>query len=152
MAEDSKSKIKQLAQQIRDNPGDSFSKFALALEFRKQYLPKHARHVSGASLTSVPADLGVYYHLGKLYEEQDRPVDARDLSEARIQKAGTQNKNSTKKELQEALFNVEIEIDDQQNEILYVYSFIRVAPVGNMARPPFSPEQLAYGSKRSHPV
>ena|SRR5699024_1152061 len=118
MAEDSKSKIKQLAQQIRDNPGDSFSKFALALEFRKQYQLKNARILFEDILKSDPDYVGVYYHLGKLYEEQDRPVDARDLYEAGIQKAGNQNKNRTKKELQEALFNVEIEIDDQQNEIL----------------------------------
>lgn len=116
MTKDRKSKIKQLARQIRNNPSDSFSKFALALEFRKQQQLKNARILFEDILKNDPGYVGVYYHLGKLYELQDRPADAQRLYKTGIQKARKQKKIRTKNELQEALLQVEFEIEEQQNE------------------------------------
>lgn len=103
MGKSDKSKIKQLARQIKNNPGDSFSKFALALEFRKEGKFKKARILFEDILTSDPEYVGVYYHLGKLYESLDRMDDARQLYEKGIGIAEKQNENHTKKELKEAL-------------------------------------------------
>lgn len=111
MNKDSQSKIKQLARQIKDDPGDSFSKFALALEFRKQGKFKNARILFEDILKRDPDYVGVYYHLGKLYEMHDRLREARKMYEDGIPKAEQQQKKRTKSELQEALQNVKIEMD-----------------------------------------
>lgn len=112
MSEEDKSKIKQLARQIKHNPGDSFSKFALALEFRKEGEFKKARILFEDILSTDPDYVGVYYHLGKLYEALDRLTDARELYRQGIPKAEEQDENRTKTELQEALKLVETEIED----------------------------------------
>lgn len=116
MNEDTKSKIKQLAQQIKKNPGDSFSKFALALEFRKEGQLKNARILFEDILNNDPDYVGVYYHLGKLYELQDRLDDAKSIYKRGIPKAEQQNKVRTKSELKEALQNVQIEIDETSHD------------------------------------
>ena len=116
MTDDTKSKIKQLARQIKKNPGDSFSKFALALEFRKQDQHKNARILFEDILKNDPGYVGVYYHLGKLHEMHDRLREARELYRKGISIAGRQGKSRTKKELQEALFNVEVELEEHDDE------------------------------------
>ncbi|TYP93935.1 Tetratricopeptide repeat-containing protein [Fodinibius salinus] len=112
MSEEDKPKIKQLARQIKQNPGDSFSKFALALEFRKEAEFKKARILFEDILSTDPDYVGVYYHLGKLYEAIGRLADARELYQQGIPKAEEQDENRTKTELQEALQLVETEIED----------------------------------------
>lgn len=111
-----KSKIKQLARQIKNNPGDSFSKFALALEFRKEDEFKKARILFEDILTSDPKYVGVYYHLGKLYESLDRMNDARQLYEKGIKIADKQNETRTKKELREALQLLTMQIEEKQTD------------------------------------
>jgi Tfp pilus assembly protein PilF len=115
MNDNDKSKIKQLARQIKNNPGDSFSKFALALEFRKQGEFKKARILFEDILESDPDYVGVYYHLGKLYEALDRLKNAKELYEHGINVAGTQNESRTKSELKEALMQLEMEIEERSS-------------------------------------
>jgi Tfp pilus assembly protein PilF len=115
MSSNQQSKIKQLARQIKNNPGDSFSKFALALEFRKEGEFKKARILFEDILSSDPDYVGVYYHLGKLYESLDRLDDAQNLYQKGIIIADEQNKQRTKKELREALQQLEIEIEEQSS-------------------------------------
>lgn len=115
MSQDNKSKIKQLARQIKNNPGDSFSKFALALEFRKEGKYKKCRILFEDILTSDPEYVGVYYHLGKLYEILDRFSDAQILYEEGIRIADKQNESRTKSELKEALNLLKMEIEEQEN-------------------------------------
>lgn len=111
MNKDTQSKIKQLARQIKKDPDDSFSKFALALEFRKQGKLKNARILFEDILKNDPDYIGVYYHLGKLYEMYDRLQDAKKMYEQGIPRADRLKKSRTKSELQEALLNLEIEMD-----------------------------------------
>jgi Tfp pilus assembly protein PilF len=106
-------KIKQLARQIKANPGDSFSKFALALEFRKQGNFKKTRILFEDILAGDPDYVGTYYHLGKLYETLDRPEDARRLYKTGIKIAVKQKENRTNMELQEALVQLEMEIEGE---------------------------------------
>ena len=115
MSESDQSKIKQLARQIKNNPGDSFSKFALALEFRKQGEFKKARILFEDILQSDPDYVGVYYHLGKLYEALDRLSDSKELYKRGIKVASEQKKSRTKSELKEALMQLEIEMDEQSS-------------------------------------
>lgn len=106
------SRIKQLARQIQKNPGDSFSKFALALEFRKQGKLKKTRILFEDILTTDPGYVGVYYHLGKLYETLDRLEDARRIYEQGIPVAEERGEVRTKNELREALTQLEMIIED----------------------------------------
>lgn len=115
MSSDQTSKIKQLARQIKHNPGDSFSKFALALEFRKQGEFKKARILFEDILSSDPDYVGVYYHLGKLYEALDRLDDAQTLYQKGIPIANEQNEQRTEKELKEALQQLETEMEERSS-------------------------------------
>lgn len=115
MSSEEESKIKQLARQIKNNPSDSFSKFALALEFRKEGEFKKARILFEDILSSDPDYVGVYYHLGKLYEALDHLDDARELYQKGIQVAADQNEQRTEKELKEALLQVETKMEERSS-------------------------------------
>jgi tetratricopeptide (TPR) repeat protein len=115
MSEDQKSKIKQLALQIKNNPGDSFSKFALALEFRKEGEFKKARILFEDILESDPDYVGVYYHLGKLYEVLDQFPEAKKLYEKGIEVADRQKELRTKSELKEALKQLKLEMEERSS-------------------------------------
>lgn len=115
MSSDQQSKIKQLARQIKHNPGDSFSKFALALEFRKEGEFKKARILFEDILSSDPEYVGVYYHLGKLYEALDRLDDAQTLYQKGIPIANEQDEQRTEKELKEALLQLETEMEERSS-------------------------------------
>lgn len=115
MSSDQKSKITQLARQIKNNPGDSFSKFALALEFRKKGEFKKARILFEHILSSDPEYVGVYYHLGKLYEALDHLYEAQKLYQQGIEVASRQKEQRTEQELNEALRQLETEIEDRLN-------------------------------------
>lgn len=107
--------MKQLARQIKDNPGDSFSKFALALEFRKEGEFKKARILFEDVLSSDPDYVGVYYHLGKLYEVLDRPKEALELYEKGIEVSTEQKEMRTKKELKEAHQQLKMEMEERSS-------------------------------------
>ena len=110
---DNNKKIKTLARNIKANPNDSFSKFALALEFLKQDDIRRAKMLFEDVYQNDPDYVGVYYHLGKLYERLDDLSRARQLYEEGIPIAAEQKESRTKQELEEALAQVNIEIDHE---------------------------------------
>ncbi len=69
-------RLDQLLQLIKESPDDSFLNFALAKEYEKgeknQLALKHYLHI----LKVEPEYIGLYYHLGKLYEIQSEPQKA----------------------------------------------------------------------------
>jgi tetratricopeptide (TPR) repeat protein len=95
-------KISTLKQYLRENPNDSFSKFALALEFWKQDQPEKARKFFESIRQKDPEYLGVYYHLGKLYEELGDFKKARVIYDEGIELARNQQETRTLSELIEA--------------------------------------------------
>lgn len=103
--------IKKLATYLKRNPNDSFSKFALALEFQKQGMYKRSRMFFESILENDPEYVGVYYHLGKLYEILDQLADAKEMYERGIEIADKQKEERTKSELQEALTHLEMELE-----------------------------------------
>ncbi len=107
----SNEKIKKLARFIRENPGDSFSKFALALEFLKEGHLKKARILFEDIRNNEPEYDGVYYHLGKLYERQDRLEDALETYKKGIEVAANNENKRNVSELKEALAEAEIEMN-----------------------------------------
>lgn len=109
----SNTKIKKLARYIKDNPEDSFSKFALALEFLKEDQHKKARILFEDIQRNDPEYDGVYYHLGKLYEGSGRLEEARDIYKKGVKVAAENGHKRNAKELKEALAELEIELENR---------------------------------------
>lgn len=105
------SKAKRLAAYIKQNPGDSFSKFALALEFLKMNEAGKARVLFEDIRTKDPEYVGVYYHLGNLYERMGRLRDAQKVYEQGILVAENQQDQRTVTELNEVLAELKFELD-----------------------------------------
>jgi len=61
-------RIKKLREFLDADPADSFSRFALALEHLKTGDTNTAQHHFEYILDHDPEYVGVYYHLGKLYQ------------------------------------------------------------------------------------
>ena len=107
-----KNNIKLLALHLKKNPADSFSKFALALELLKRNEVSKARLLFESVLKQDPQYLGVYYHLGKLYESMDLKKEAIKIYSDGIVVAKQQDNQRTLSELNEALENLKIEMND----------------------------------------
>lgn len=99
----SSKKARTLARYVKENPNDSFSKFALALEFLKEDQLKKARVLFESIAKNDPEYVGVYYHLGKLYERLDRNDLALQTYTKGIEVAKSQNDAHTADEITEAM-------------------------------------------------
>lgn len=108
---DNRQKIRELAEALQKNPGDSFLKFALALELQKKGDVTKARILFESIVKQDSGYLGVYYHLGKLYEYNGRFQDARQMYSAGISVARKQQDQRTLLELNEALESLNIELN-----------------------------------------
>lgn len=107
-------KIARLALYLKKNPDDSFSKFALALELLKQNEVTKSRVLFESILKQDPEYLGVYYHLGKLYEQIGFLQQAHDLYQQGIILAKNQNNAKTESELKDALELIKIELSHEE--------------------------------------
>ncbi|MDZ7691554.1 MAG: hypothetical protein U5K69_10590 [Balneolaceae bacterium] len=108
---DTNSRLKTLAANIKKDPNDSFSKFALALEFTKMDRYDKARILFESIRNNDPEYVGVYYHLGKTYELLDMNQQALETYKTGIEIAAANKVNKrTVSELKEALAELEIEM------------------------------------------
>lgn len=107
-----KNNISRLAKNIQQDPSDTFSKFALALELLKDDRVEKAQLLFEAILKQDPDYLGVYYHLGKLYQRREMYTQAKEMFSYGIQLAEKKNESRTKSELSEALIQLQFEIED----------------------------------------
>ncbi|MEN0003297.1 MAG: tetratricopeptide repeat protein [Bacteroidota bacterium] len=64
-------RLNQLLQFAEENPQDSFILFALAKEYEKLQQPQKALAHYLQLTQQDPNYVGTYYHLGKLYEQQE---------------------------------------------------------------------------------
>jgi Tfp pilus assembly protein PilF len=69
-------RIEKIKELLRDNPGDSFLKHALALEHIKAGDEDEARQLFEELLTADPGYVGSYYHLAKLLERKGNKTGA----------------------------------------------------------------------------
>ncbi|MEQ9308249.1 MAG: hypothetical protein RLN90_02275 [Balneolaceae bacterium] len=107
------SKISILAARIKENPNDSFSKFALALELLNIDQMDKAKVLFESIVTADPDYVGVYYHLGKIYIEIDENKKAVKTYKDGISIAEKGNHPHAKSELQGALLALELNLEDQ---------------------------------------
>ena len=106
-------KIHHFARLIKDNPEDTFSKFALALELLKQDDVLKAQIIFESILKQDPEYLGVYYHLGKLYESTGKADKAESMYKKGIHISEKQQNTRTLSELREALINLQSNMYDE---------------------------------------
>jgi len=107
-----KNNLKTLALNLKKNPADSFSKFALALELLKRNEVSKARILFESVLKQDPQYLGVYYHLGKLYESMGLFQEAFEIYNKGMVVAKMQENLRTLSELNDALEILKIEMND----------------------------------------
>ena len=101
--------ISKLALQIKKDPSDSFSKFALALELLKEDETGKALALFLNIKNNDPEYVGVYYHLAALYVELEDPEKAIQVYKEGIVMAEHLQDQHAKSELQGALLNLEME-------------------------------------------
>lgn len=107
-----KKNIHTLANIIRKNPNDIFSKFALALELRKLNQVDKAQILFESVREQDPGYIGVYYQLGKLYQEKEHYSRALNTFKTGVQIAEEQGNGHTKSELIEAIEQLKFETEE----------------------------------------
>ena len=99
-------RIKMLQEYIQDDPADTFSRYAIALEHAKigedliaiNYLEQ---------LRIIDVDyLALYYQLGKLFQKNGKAQEAIDILKAGILVAQKQHNKHTESELKGALLQL----------------------------------------------
>jgi Tfp pilus assembly protein PilF len=95
--------IKRLQAYLEKDPYDTFTRFALALEYVKGNEPVKAKTLFEQIVSDDPEYVGTYYHLGKLYEQINATDRARETYHKGIQAAQTAGDPKSLAELKEAL-------------------------------------------------
>jgi Tfp pilus assembly protein PilF len=95
-------RIEKIKELMRDNPGDSFLKHALALEYIKTGEEGKAQQLFEELLAADPAYVGSYYHLAKLLERKGNRTGAIVWYEKGMEAAKIANDNHALNELRAA--------------------------------------------------
>jgi tetratricopeptide (TPR) repeat protein len=88
---------------LNDNPNDSFSRYALALEYAKLGQHEEALREFEAVKTNDPAYVATYYQLGQLYQKLGNKHDAEKTFRTGITVATKAGDDHTRSELEAAL-------------------------------------------------
>lgn len=97
-------RLNKLLDFLQDSPDDPFLKYAIAMEYLKAGDTGRALDYF-KKLTSEHADyVGTYYHLGKLYEQLDKPDQAREAYKKGMEIAGKAGDAHALAKLKEAFF------------------------------------------------
>ena len=106
-------RLSKLLQFLDEDPGDAFTRFALAREYQKLGQVEKAVPVFEKLVRDQPAYIGTYYHLGKLYLTLDQKAHAVEIFRKGIAEAQKQRDMHALSELQDALMQAEgIGFDD----------------------------------------
>ncbi len=105
----SKERLLQLLEMLEESPGDSFLLFATAKEYENLDDPDQALDYFNLLLDTDPSYVGLYYHLGKLLEKQDRAEEAAAIYQKGMEVANAQKDRHSYNELAGALLNLSLE-------------------------------------------
>jgi len=97
------SRIESLKEMLKTDPEDTFSRYALGLEYMALNNPEEARDTFEELRTLDPNYSATYYQLGKVYESLGEESLARKVYEKGIYVAASQSDTHTKSELEQAL-------------------------------------------------
>jgi tetratricopeptide (TPR) repeat protein len=95
-------RLQQLLGLLKESPQDSFLLFALAKEYEKRNELKKALDHYREIVEKDPDYVGVYYHLGKLYERQQQRAEALAAYEEGMNKSRQQGDQHSLAELSAA--------------------------------------------------
>ena len=98
--------IAQLEEFLIKDPADSFARFALALEYLKLNDSDKALEYFEKIRSDDPGYVGVYYHLGKLYERTGNPMLAKNIYEEGLKICGAAHQR-TRREIEAAIMELE---------------------------------------------
>ena len=100
------SRIETLLKILRTEPNDTFSKYALALEYVSSGETAKAEEIFKDILNNTPDYLAAYYQYGKLLDDSGEVDSARKIYNQGLFVAASQNDMHTKAELQDAIDNL----------------------------------------------
>ncbi len=100
-------RIAHLREVLAQDPNDSFSRYALALEFAGMEKPGEATQMLEDLITRDPTYLPAYQQLGSLYAQTHRSEEAVAILKRGIEIAERQKDRHTQSEMQEALDDLE---------------------------------------------
>lgn len=107
-------RLAALLNYLREDPDDSFVRYALAQEHLKRGDVDEALAYFEALADDHPDYVGTYYHLGKLYETLGRTDDAIRTYQTGVDRAGQASDLHARSELQGALLEAQgIGFDDE---------------------------------------
>jgi tetratricopeptide (TPR) repeat protein len=92
---------------LADDPGDAFTRFALAQEYAKRGDLDAALEHYTTLRAEQPDYVGTYYHLGKLLERMERRGEAEATYRSGIEVATRLRDAHSRAELNDALLNLE---------------------------------------------
>lgn len=98
-----KSRIDILKDILIKDPDDSFTLYALGLEYKSQNNIDEAVNIFEQLMQKNPGYHALYYQLGKVYELSGDPEKARKIFEKGIYITTSQNEIHAREELQQAL-------------------------------------------------
>lgn len=99
--------IQLLKHFLEKDPSDSFTRFALAMEYNKAGFKQEAEQTYLELIANDPNYVGTYYHLGMIYSLTGDKEKARRVFEDGIQVATQANDNHAASELRQALMELD---------------------------------------------
>jgi len=97
------SRIDTLKKMLEKDPDDSFTKYAIGLEYMSQNEPEKARDIFERLLISDPLYTATYYQLGKVYEMIEDERMAKKTYEQGIIETTRQGEFHSRDELEQAV-------------------------------------------------
>lgn len=98
---------------LEDDPGDAFTRFALAQEYAKRGDVEQALTHYQTLRAEQPEYVGTYFHLGKLLEKAGQKDAALAVYREGIAAAGRVGDQHARAELQDALMKAEMGWDEE---------------------------------------
>lgn len=105
-------KIEQLKTFLKMDENDGFTRFALAMEYRKTGDREASRAAFETLLKRDPDYVGAYYHLGKLLQEMDLEDEARGVYQTGIDCAQRLGDAHSASELRQAVSELDLGWND----------------------------------------
>ena len=99
----SNNRIESLKDMLQTDPGDTFARYALGLEYFSEKEYEKARDMFEEIEVLDPNYVAAYYQLGKTYEQLGDENEARKVYEKGIYVATSQSDDHTREELEQAL-------------------------------------------------
>ena len=103
-------RLQQLFSFLKESPDDAFILFAIAKEYEKLGGNETALEHYLKLVAIDPDYVGTYYHLGKLYEEEENSEKALDAYQKGIETAKKIKDQHALSELMGAKMNLEMEL------------------------------------------